>query len=265
MRINRNRSPPLFQQSMTPKITIRDTHRGALYEDGVFKNILGPGAYKVRPSIWARIKREIVTVDIRDRSLTIKGQEILTADKVAVRVSILVNFRVTDVKAALHNVESYEDRIYEDVQISTRRFLAVRTLDEILKDRNEISESVREDVRESAASYGVEISRADVKDLVFPGNLREIMNRVIETERQCDAMLIETQKNAEASLIQARADDEVNRIKLESDKVMAAQLESNPTLLKLRKIEALERMAQHGGNKFVMGLGDGFTKLMSDD
>ncbi|MBN2293734.1 MAG: hypothetical protein JXM70_15005 [Pirellulales bacterium] len=176
-----------------------------------------------------------------------------------------MNFRVTDIKAALHNVQSYEDRIYEDVQISTRRFLAVRTLDEILKDRNEISESVSEDVRESAASYGVEISRADVKDLVFPGNLREIMNRVLETERQSEAMLIEAQKNAQARLIQAKADEEVSRIKLEADKATAQQLESFPTLLRLRELEALERMSQHGGNKFVIGLGDGFTKLMSED
>jgi len=250
---------------MTHKTIVRDTHRAALYEDGVFKEILAPGAYKLRKTFWSKVNREIVRVDVRDRSLTIKGQEILTADKVAIRVSILVNFRVTDVKAALHNVESYEDRIYENIQISTRRFLAVRTLDEILKDRNEISDSVREDVRESAASYGVEISRADVKDLVFPGNLREIMNRVLETERQSEAMLIEAQKNAEARLIQARADEEVSSIKLQADKAMAEQLEASPTLLRLRELESLERMAQHGGNKFVMGLGDRFSKLMSED
>lgn len=250
---------------MTSRFIIRDTHRGALYEDGVFKEILGPGSYDYRTSFFSRVQREIVRVDVRDRSLTIKGQEILTADKVAVRVSILVNFRVTDVKAALHNVQSYEDHIYEDVQISTRRFLAVRTLDEILKDRNEISDSVREDVRESAASYGVEIARADVKDLVFPGNLREIMNRVLETERQSEAMLVEAQKNAEARLIQARADEEVSRIRLESEKAMAQQLADAPALLRLRELEALERMAQHGGNKFIIGLGDGFTKMTSED
>ncbi|MDP7016735.1 MAG: slipin family protein [Pirellulaceae bacterium] len=250
---------------MNAKIIIRDTHRGALYEDGVLKEILGPGSYQLRTSMWSPVKREIISVDIRDRSLTIKGQEILTADKVAIRVSILVNFRITDVKAALHNVQSYEDHIYEDVQISTRRFLAVRTLDEILKDRNDISDSVREDVLESAASYGVEISRADVKDLVFPGNLREIMNRVLETERQTEAMLIEAQKNAEAKLIQARADEEVDKIKRDADKALAQQLESSPTLLRLRELEALEKMAQHGGNRFVIGLGDRFTKLMSDD
>ena len=105
----------------------------------------------------------------------------------------------------------------------------------------------------------MEISRADVKDLVFPGNLREIMNRVLETERQSEAMLIESQKKAESRLIQARADEEVNRIRMESDQAVARQLQEFPNLLRLRELEALEKMAQHGGNKFVFGFDNGFT------
>jgi len=250
---------------MNRKIIVKDSHRGALYEDGVFKEILGPGGYELKTPFWATTRKEIVLVDVRERSLTIKGQEILTADKVAIRVSILVNFRVTDVKSALHNVQSYEDRIYEDVQIATRRFLAVRTLDEILQDRNEISDSVRGDVREEAASYGVEITRADVKDLVFPGNLREIMNRVLETERHSEAMLIEAQKEADAMLIRARAESDAVKAKLESDKALAEQLATSPTLLRLRELEALERIARDGGNRFYIGLRDGFSKIFDDD
>ncbi len=248
---------------MGRKVIVRDTHRGALYEDGVFKEILRPGPYRLRAALPWGPRQEVVLVDIRERSLTIKGQEILTADKVAVRVSILVNFRVTDVEAALHNVESYQDRIYEDVQISTRRFLAVRTLEEILQDRNEVSDAVREDVREAAASYGVEISRADVKDLVFPGNLREIMNRVLETERQSEAMLIEAQKQAEAILVKARAEREVAESKLAGDQAIAAQLDSSPALLRLRELEALERVAASPGNHLYIGLGDGFSHVLA--
>src|SRR5581483_11178462 len=111
--------------------------------------------------------------------LTIKGQEILTADKVAIRVSIIVQFRVTDPKAALHQVANYEDRLYSDVQLAARRSLASMNLEEILTNRNRLSEDILSDVKESAAGYGVNILRADIKDLVFPGNLQEIMNRVL--------------------------------------------------------------------------------------
>jgi regulator of protease activity HflC (stomatin/prohibitin superfamily) len=240
---------------------IKETERGALYENGALKEVLGPGRCKYRYWPWTTVRREVVIVDIRSRSLTIKGQQILTADKVAVQLSILVNFRVTDVKAALHNVESYEDRIYEDVQLSTRRLLAVKTLDAILKDRNDICDAVRQDVREAAASYGVEITRADVKDLVFPGNLREIMNRVLETERQSEAMLIEARKKAEAQMILAQADREAQSARLATDRALAEQLAAHPVLLRVRELETLQRIAEKPGHHFYIGLGETFSAL----
>ncbi|MCI0360897.1 MAG: slipin family protein, partial [Planctomycetaceae bacterium] len=169
------------------ELIIKDTHRGLYCEDGVLVKVLGAGRHKVKkPGPWPwseETKVEVVLVDMRARDLTIKGQEILTADKVAIRVSILVQFAVVDPKAALHAVANYEDRLYSDVQLAARRSLAAMTLEEILTNRTRFSEDILRDVKESAASYGVAISRADVKDLVFPGNLQEIMNRVLAAER----------------------------------------------------------------------------------
>src|SRR5438874_3952316 len=128
---------------------------------------------------------------MRNRDLTIKGQEILTADKVAIRVSILVQFAVLDPRAAVHTVENYEDRLYSDVQLAARRSLASMSLEEILTNRNQLSEDILRDVTEAATNYGVSILRADVKDLVFPGNLQEIMNRVLAAERMSEAQLVE--------------------------------------------------------------------------
>src|ERR1700730_728548 len=99
-------------------ITIKDTHRGLWYQDGVLLKILEAGRYelpslnffqRLLPEAWRRglPKIEVALVDIRERDLTIKVQEILTADKVAIRVSIIVQFKVRDPRAALHEVESY--------------------------------------------------------------------------------------------------------------------------------------------------------------
>lgn len=254
---------------------------GLLYEDGAFTRILRPGRHafkqKFMQRFLRRIDREVKLVDMRERSLTIKGQEILTADKVAIRVSLLVYFRVQNAESAMHNVSSYEERIYEDVQLAARRFLASRNLDAILSDRNEISDNVKVDVSGAAASYGVEIIRADVKDLVFPGNLREIMNQVLETERRAEARLIEARKDAEAeqvrsqakheatlqrleaerthTRISAEAEQERARIHLQTEIEQARVLSEHPILLKLRQIEALQEMAK-GGGKFVIGLKD---------
>src|SRR6476646_5215610 len=107
------------------EIIIKDTHRGLWYEDGVLSKVLEAGRYKIPLTRYGILppkpKIEVQLVDIRERDLTIKGQEILTADKVALRVSIIVQFRVTDPRAAKHAVENYEERLYSDVQLSARR------------------------------------------------------------------------------------------------------------------------------------------------
>lgn len=270
-------------------VTIPQSYIGLLYENGRFTRLLEPGRHDLRPSfaLFDGVTREVTLVDLRERSLTIKGQEILTRDKVAIRVSLLVYFKVTDAAAAEHNVSSYEERIYEDVQLSARRFLASRDLDEILSDRNEISDAVREDVHGAASDYGVEILRADVKDLVFPGNLREIMNQVLETERRGEAKLLEARREAETLRIHAAAESEAElkrleaektrvrieaeaeqdrlRLKLEAEIEQAKALAAHPELIRLRQVEALKEMAA-GGGKFVLGLkGDGLGSVLDTD
>ena len=242
---------------------IKDGKLGLLYENGVLVRVLGPGRYAYRT--FCAPQREIVQVDIRERSTTIKNQEILTADKVAIRISLIVYFKTIDAKAAVQNVEAFEDRLHEDVQLAARRFLATRTLDQILRGRNELSDAIREDVKTSAATYGVEIRRADVKDLVFPGNLREIMNKVIETERTWEANLIAAEKSAQAAKIQAESQAEIQKItaaaaavaraeQLEADEKAATVIRANPELLKLKEIETLREIGLKGGSHFYFGM-----------
>ena len=209
-------------------IIIKDTHRGLWYEDGVLTKIMEAGRYELPrlkfyerliPEPWRRRlpKIEIALVDIRERDLTIKGQEILTADKVAIRVSIIVQFKVTNPRAALHQVESYSDRIYGDVQLAARRSLASMTLEEILTNRNQLSEDILQDVKESATTYGVAILRADVKDLMFPGNLQEIMNRVLAAERMSQVQLVEARTKAETQRLEAQSRFETQRLEAEAN------------------------------------------------
>src|SRR5262249_19188293 len=118
---------------------------------------------------------------------------------------IIVQFRVIDPKAAVHEVTNYEERIYGDVQLAARRSLALMTLDLILTNRNQLSEDILRDVKEVAKRYGVDILRADVKDLTFPGNLQEIMNKVLAAERMSQVQLVEARTKAEAQMIEADA------------------------------------------------------------
>jgi regulator of protease activity HflC (stomatin/prohibitin superfamily) len=234
------------------KTLIPEGHIGLLYENGALKAQLPPGLHRF--SEFLAPKRQVAVLDVRERSSTIKNQEILTADKVSVRLSLLVYFKVVDPKAAVTVVAAYEDRIYEDVQLAARRFLATRTLDQILKDRNELSNAIKTDVSGSAQAYGVEVVRADVKDLVFPGNLREVMNKVIETERLSEAQLITARTQAEVATLQAKSQAATLQEKILADEKRVKQLAENPLLLKLKELEVLEAIGARGNNHFYVGV-----------
>jgi regulator of protease activity HflC (stomatin/prohibitin superfamily) len=268
---------------MPREIIIKDTHRGLKYVDGVLSEVLGAGRHELpKRRLFGRTPQvEVVLVDMRNRDLTIKGQEILTADKVAIRVSILVQFAVTDPKSAIHTVESYEDRLYSDVQLAARRSLAAMTLEDILTNRTRLSEDILRDVKEAAAGYGVAIARADVKDLVFPGNLQEIMNKVLAAERTSEAQLVEArtraevqridaQTKADAARIQAATDAEAVRVRAEADaeavrvKVQAeratveerskaaAAFATHPSLMRLEELATLRELGRNANARIYL-------------
>lgn len=268
------------------EVIIKDTHRGLWYEDGVLTKVLEAGRYEFDNSkgIFGQRKAyvEVVLVDMRERDLTIKGQEILTSDKVALRVSIIVQFRVVDPKLAIHAVEKYEDRLYSDVQLAARRSLASMTLENILTNRNQLSEDILRDVKGTAASYGVTIHRADVKDLIFPGDLQEIMNKVLAAERMSQVQLVEARTKSEVQKIESQAKSEAQKLEAEARATaqrLAAQSDSevkrletddeirrlqerertaraysqHPALLRMLELETLRELGRNGNARIYIG------------
>ncbi len=259
-------------------LIVKPTHRALWYEDGALTQILGDGRYVFpRQMPFQKLpKYSVVLVDMRERELTIKGQEILTADKVAIRVSIIARFRVIDPAAATHAVEDYKDRIYTDVQLAARRSLASMSLEEILTERNKLSDDILSDVQESAASYGVEIGRADVKDLIFPGNIQQIMNQALTAQRMAEAQIIQAQARADVERIEAQMKADAQQVKSEAraeETRLIAQAQADaqrlhtdaevnalrkreqaaeaygdhPALLRMLELETLREIAQSSG------------------
>ena len=268
---------------MSNDFIIKSTHRGLRYVDGKLAEVLEAGRYDVpeQRAGWRGARRpvvEIVVVDMRERELTIKGQEILTADKVAIRVSILTQFQVVDPVAAIEKVESHADRLYSDVQLAARRALASMTLEQILTSRSQLSEDILSDVTDAAAGYGVKVLRADVKDLIFPGNLQEVMNRVLTAERLSQAQLVEARTKAEREEIEARSRAEVERMTAESQAVIqairaeadaaalriqaeaAAAYADNPALLRVRELETLSRLSANPAVRIYIGFDKHFDR-----
>ena len=267
------------------EIIVNESHRGLRFENGAFTGVVKPGRYLVQSGRDLLFRRrpdvKIVLVDMREREINIKGQEILTADKVAVRVNLVVQFRVADPVAAVLEVADYEARLYSDVQLAARRSLSSMRLEEILTNRNRLSEDILADVKEIALHYGVGIIRADVKDLVFPGNLQDIMNKVLAAERLAEAQLIESRTRAQAQAIEAEtrakvtereaearatvtrlaaeADAEARRIRSAVDLAALRELEKaagafteHPALLRLRELDALHALAQSANAKLYI-------------
>ena len=280
------------------EVYVFETHRGLWFEDGVFKKVLEPGRYEV-PRHWnfrfyRTPKVEMTLVDFRERDLTIKGQEILTSDKVSIRVSIIVQYKVSDPKLASLEVENYSERLYSDVQLAARRSLANMALEEILTNKNNLSEDILNDVKEIALRYGVTVMRADVKDLIFPGDVQEIMNKVLKAERLSQAQMVEAKSHSEIQILNAKSDSEKQIIETEAKAKMhhiaseadaksmkvkteaevsamrekakaeeeivknkketAELLHKYPELLKIRETEALEALLKNTNARVFIGL-----------
>ncbi|GAB4051950.1 slipin family protein [Catellatospora paridis] len=234
------------------EIVIKNTHRGLRYVDGRLTDVLEAGRYELPAASGRFGKRgpvvEVTLVDMRERELTLKGQEILTSDKVALRVSILTHFKVVDPVAAVERVDSYTDRVYSDVQLAARRSLASMTLEDILTNRNQLSEDILRDVQGAAAGYGVEILRADVKDIVFPGNLQEVMNRVLTAQRLAEAQLVDARTKAEKDVLEARARAEADQVTAAARRDatrLAAEADAAAQRIRVEaEVDALRRLAE---------------------
>jgi len=210
------------------KITVQAWEKGLKFRDGRFVGVLEPGRYRL--ARWLA-KDEILKVDLRSQTLTIQGQEILTADKISVRLTVLAKYRVADPVAALLKVDNYVGQMYGDVQLALREAVAARTLDELIVEKAALGAKVLGALQLAAAAYGVELAEVGVKDLILPGDLKEQFVRVIEARKKAEASQIERREEVAATRSLANT---------------AQLLEKNPTLLKLKILESLEKIANSG-------------------
>jgi hypothetical protein len=202
---------------------------GLLFIDGKLIERLAAG----RHAFWAVGRTIKVTkIDTRPTPLEVTAQEILTKDRVGIRVTLTAFTRVIDPEKAALAAGDVANTVYRLVQFAIREAVATRTLDEILAARDTIDREVRAFVTERAANLGVEIGEIGVKDVILPGDVRELLNKVVEAERTAKANLIRRQEETAAT-----------RSLLNTARLM----EDNPLLLRLKELEALEKLVEKVG------------------
>lgn len=234
-------NPLMFPFRMEYKV--ESEQEGLLFVNGTFETKLAKGLHYF---LKGATPVEVMKVDTRQILMEVSGQEILTKDKAALRVNFQASYKVVDaVKALIHN-KDFEKQLYSLVQLALREFLGTLTLDELLEAKAKISEFVLEALKTRAVKLGVEVLEAGIRDIILPGEVREIMNRVLIA-----------QKTAEANSIVRREETSATRNLLNTAKLM----EDNAMLFKLKEMEYMEKIAEKIGEITVSSGGQVMEQL----
>jgi len=220
------------------QVEVPETGAGLLRVDGKVERLLTAGSY----AFW-KFGRNVAVelVDLRLQALEVTGQEILTRDKVALRLNLSANWRYSSAADALRAFEQLAkpaDHLYRELQFGLRAAVGTRTLDELLENKSVIDEVVTAQVTAKLAGFGLQLEGVGVKDIVLPGEMKTILAQVVEAG-----------KAAEANVIRRREETAATRALLNTAKVM----EDNPVALRLKELETLERVAERIDKISVFG------------
>jgi regulator of protease activity HflC (stomatin/prohibitin superfamily) len=220
---------------------------GLVYANGALTETLPPGQY----AFWKGVASlKLYTVDRREAVLDVAGQEIITRDKVTLRMNALVTFKVADAALAVTAVEDFRQALYREAQLALRAAVGTRALDELLTDKDAVAGEVAVAIRDRAAAFGIDIVGFGLRDIILPGEMKDLLNKVIEAQKAAEAALITRREETAAIRNQANT---------------ARLLEGNPTLMRLRELEVIERIAQGGKLNVIVaekGLGDRLLNLV---
>jgi regulator of protease activity HflC (stomatin/prohibitin superfamily) len=216
---------------------VENHEQAIMMVDGKYDRLLSPGTY----SFWKNgITVQLARVDMRQQQLEINGQEILTRDKAGLRINAWAQYRVTDAEKSVLGNKEFDKQLYVAFQLALREYVAGYGFDELLEKRDTIAPLVLEQVKEKALALGVEVTGFGIRDIILPGDMKEIMNQVLVAE-----------KKAQANIIMRREETASTRSLLNTAKLM----EENAMLWKLKEMEYVEKIADKISNISVSGNG----------
>lgn len=208
---------------------------GVLFIDGAFRGTLGPGLY----AFWRGVaESKVVEVDTRETTVDISGQEIMTSDKVSLRLNAIVSYRIVDAAKAVSVADDCRQALYREAQLALRAIVGTRELDLFLANKDEVARELEAALGERAQSLGLEVVAVGIRDVILPGEMKDLMNKVTEAK-----------KAAEANLIARREETAAMRSQSNTARLLA----ENPTLMRLRELEVLEKIAVSGKLNVVLG------------
>ena len=211
------------------RVTVFEYERGLKYVKGVFKEILEPGQHWY-VSVFTTVRK----IDVRPKFITLPGQEVLSADGVTLKVSLAASYEVENPSVAVNDVQDFEAALYLHLQIALRDIIGTATAETLLEQRDTFGPRILEKTAQVAAELGLKLNVVDMKDIMFPGQLKQIFSQVVAAR-----------KEGEAALERARGEDAALRKLANTAKL----LEGNPSLMQLRLLQAV---GESSGNTIML-------------
>lgn len=201
-------------------------HVGLLQLDRMFERQLSLGFY----AYWHEEKRLSLTqLDGRLTMIEITGQEILTQDKVPVRVNVTASYKIINAQLMVSGLNDYKDFVYKEIQFALRAAIGSKTLDDLLENKNRTDEQILSYTHQKALVQGIEMVSLGIKDLIFPSETKAILGKVVKAE-----------KAAQANVIRRRKETAATRSLMNTSKV----IKDNPVVLRLKELETLEKITE---------------------
>ncbi len=219
---------------------VPEGYAGLLYHKGKFTELLGAGRH-IR---WGR-HYTLDPQDLRKGSLAVAGQEVLSADNVTLKLSLIVAYQVVDPIRAAHETQHWQGDLYNHAQLALRSVVSTMTVETLLNQRAQMSAQLIDHVQPQAAKIGVTVFSVEVKDVIFPADLKRAFADVLKSKQE-----------GQAALERARGESAALRNLANAAKL----LEGNPALLNLRLMQSLSA-AQTAGHTLVLGMPGGFVPL----
>lgn len=230
----------VIRKNWRREFIVAEGFAGLLYKQGKFVEQLITGRH-VR---WGR-GFALTPVDLRKATLAVAGQEVLTADNFGLKASLLVTYQVSDPAKAAHETQSWLADIYNAAQLALRTVAGNVPVETLLTQRAGLAPQLLTLVQPEAAELGINVLAVEVKDVMFPAELKRAFADVLKAKQE-----------GQAALERARGESAALRNLANAARV----LEGNPALMNLRLMQSLAA-AQNAGNTLVFGMPGGFVPL----
>ena len=213
---------------------ISEYERGIKFTCGKFSSIMQPGWRLVFP-----IFQSFSKIDIRTKVIDVPEQEVITKDNVSVKINAVIYYNIFDASKAVLGVENFHYAVSQLAQTTMRNSVGSVTLDELLSCRDKISTTICEIVDKATDAWGIKVQNVELKDVSLPGEMKRVIAKVAEAEREKQAVITKAEGELEASKNLAEA---------------ATTLSNAPGALHLRTLSTINDVSSDQSNTIIFAL-----------